>query len=574
MDMAGGYRPDNVTPDMARVSTAAHERRPDEDAPSAGAADGGLRVQLDAPLPDELAVGAGTAVFVLGWCFSPDARIRSLDLVVDGVAEPVLAHGMPRLDVFGAMHPGIDPFAAGPPDSDSADDPLSNSYRSGFWGIARVPRAPDRGVIELELLRAGSRTGVRRSRRLASIPTAAKPDAVAAPDARILVRAAGRDLHGDVRPADGPVRAPAGLDPRRRPIGTGSASSATTARPPSASRRCGTRSKTTRASSSPAHRDASASTATSSARSPWSRPATAYVAMADQDDVWHPDKLEVLLDAIGDAQLVYSDARIVGRERRAHLRDLLGQPSQQPLEPALAAGGQLRSPARRRCSAASCSMTRSRSRRRSSRTTTTTGSRSPRSRSARSRSSSAPLYDYVQHGEAALGHAAANRIAALRRRFGSLRRDPRERGAGVADALLRRRLPPAAVRDRPEDALRRADGARQAPDARPVPADRPLAARARRGCGSRGVARARRPPGDARRRVDALLRLRLAPRARGDGPRPAARAPAAGRAPATEPRPQARPPPARPRPVRARSPRRSRRSSSRCATTPRRGSTS
>ena len=33
--------------------------------------------------------------------------------------------------------------------------------------------------------------------------------------------------------------------------------------------------------------------------------------MADQDDFWHPDKLETLLAAIGDAQLVYSDARIV-----------------------------------------------------------------------------------------------------------------------------------------------------------------------------------------------------------------------------------------------------------------------
>ena len=38
-----------------------------------------------------------------------------------------------------------------------------------------------------------------------------------------------------------------------------------------------------------------------------------------------------------------------------------------------------------------------------------------------------PLYDYVQHGDASLGHAAANRITALRDRLGRLRRDPRER---------------------------------------------------------------------------------------------------------------------------------------------------
>ena len=36
-----------------------------------------------------------------------------------------------------------------------------------------------------------------------------------------------------------------------------------------------------------------------------------YVALADQDDRWDPDKLEVLLREIGDAQLAFSDARIV-----------------------------------------------------------------------------------------------------------------------------------------------------------------------------------------------------------------------------------------------------------------------
>ena len=38
-----------------------------------------------------------------------------------------------------------------------------------------------------------------------------------------------------------------------------------------------------------------------------------------------------------------------------------------------------------------------------------------------------PLYDYVQHGQAALGHAAATRMPRLRSRLGALRRDRRER---------------------------------------------------------------------------------------------------------------------------------------------------
>src|SRR2546423_4675828 len=38
--------------------------------------------------------------------------------------------------------------------------------------------------------------------------------------------------------------------------------------------------------------------------------------MADQDDVWNREKLEVLLREIGDAQLVYSDARVGGPRGR------------------------------------------------------------------------------------------------------------------------------------------------------------------------------------------------------------------------------------------------------------------
>ena len=41
-----------------------------------------------------------------------------------------------------------------------------------------------------------------------------------------------------------------------------------------------------------------------------------YVALADQDDRWYPDKLETLIGGIGDAQLVYSDQRVVDEEGR------------------------------------------------------------------------------------------------------------------------------------------------------------------------------------------------------------------------------------------------------------------
>jgi glycosyltransferase involved in cell wall biosynthesis len=40
-------------------------------------------------------------------------------------------------------------------------------------------------------------------------------------------------------------------------------------------------------------------------------PAADLVALADQDDRWYPEKLAVLAGALGDAQLVYSDMRVV-----------------------------------------------------------------------------------------------------------------------------------------------------------------------------------------------------------------------------------------------------------------------
>ena len=40
-------------------------------------------------------------------------------------------------------------------------------------------------------------------------------------------------------------------------------------------------------------------------------PATEFVALSDQDDVWRPEKLELLLEQIGDAALSYGDMRVV-----------------------------------------------------------------------------------------------------------------------------------------------------------------------------------------------------------------------------------------------------------------------
>ena len=92
-----------------------------------------LHVQLEAELPAEIKVGTGTAVFVCGWCFSPGARIVSLEFVLDGAPQPVDSFGMPRLDPF------------------RVTDSEPHAYRSGFWGLVRIERPPSSHAYLLSL---------------------------------------------------------------------------------------------------------------------------------------------------------------------------------------------------------------------------------------------------------------------------------------------------------------------------------------------------------------------------------------------------------------------------------------
>ena len=152
----------------------------------------------------------------------------------------------------------------------------------------------------------------------------------------------------------------------------------------------------------------------------------AYVALADQDDAWHPDKLATLLAEIGDARLVYSDARVIDRDGRVLAETYWSR--------------------RRNNHSSLLSLLVANS---------VTGAASlfpaalledalpfPPAQFAHFHDHwlalvalslgdiafvERPLYDYVQHGDATLGHAAANRMPAMRERFGALRRDPHER---------------------------------------------------------------------------------------------------------------------------------------------------
>src|SRR5262249_53290674 len=82
----------------------------------------GLRWQVDTPLPKEIAIGKGTAVFLMGSCYHPTRKIRSLVLHVDGEDQELKAWRMGRSDLLNAHRKSI--------------DPLGHSYASGFWGFA------------------------------------------------------------------------------------------------------------------------------------------------------------------------------------------------------------------------------------------------------------------------------------------------------------------------------------------------------------------------------------------------------------------------------------------------------
>ena len=224
---------------------------------------------------------------------SRDAPVRSLELVLNGEAFPVSAAGMPRGDVQDAL----------------SQDAPPDGRMSGFWGI--LPIAPADPGSELELaLRAELEDGQAAVTELAHI-------AVEAPVA---------PLELDARePSAGPFVAVC--------MATHEPSPELFRRQVESLRAQSHRNWVCVVSddcSSPERFAAIENELSDDSRFVISRsperigfyrnferamslaPASAaYVALADQDDRWDSDKLEVLLREIGDAQLVFSDARIV-----------------------------------------------------------------------------------------------------------------------------------------------------------------------------------------------------------------------------------------------------------------------
>jgi glycosyltransferase involved in cell wall biosynthesis len=236
--------------------------------------------------------------------------------VCDGEAQPMSAHGMPRLDYFRSVHPGLDPYALGgcQRDPHSADDPELRSYRSGFWGFVRIahPGATGRRSLQLQAELDDGRTAAAELGEITLVPA---PDPVAAtwpepagpPRVAICLAAYNPPPALFERQLES-IRAqthrnwiclisddcsdPEGSRTIERVVGGDSRFVVSRSR-----RRSGFYKNFERALAlAPADAE--------------------FVAMADQDDRWDPDKLATLLGEIGDSPLVYSDARIVDRNGR------------------------------------------------------------------------------------------------------------------------------------------------------------------------------------------------------------------------------------------------------------------
>jgi glycosyltransferase involved in cell wall biosynthesis len=260
-----------------------------------------LVVNIEWPLPTRLPVGTATAALLSGSCFHRTRHVQTLEIVVDGASHRPAAFGMPRPDVARA-----------------AREAGQLSYRSGFWGVLPI-EARSAGEMEARLLA-----------RLA--------------DGRELTRTIGRIEIAERMP-------PAALGAHPDHSGGGLiAICMATFEPDIALFR--TQVNSLRAQSdkrwvclisddcSSAERfDEMLKVLDGDPRFAVSRsderlgfygnferalrlvPREAeLVALCDQDDRWHPEKLEVLRGALGNAVLAYSDLRLVDAEGHV-LRD-------------------------------------------------------------------------------------------------------------------------------------------------------------------------------------------------------------------------------------------------------------
>jgi glycosyltransferase involved in cell wall biosynthesis len=281
-----------------------------------------LVVNLEQARPATLTVGSAVVVFCVGSCHHRREPVEDLEIVIDGCCHRAAAFGMPRPDLLRSRHPGS-ALGSQQPRAGGGCRPGREDWRgylSGFWATIPVAARDQPGSIELQV-----------AVRLAG-------------GARIVAHLGWIDL---VEPEPPPVRG------TRNPVADRLiAICMATFEPDMKLFRAQLDSLRAQSDdrwvcmisddrSSPARFQEIVREVGDDRRFVLSRsdsrlgfyrnferalrmvPAEAeLVALCDQDDRWYPEKLEVLRSALGDAQLVYSDLRLVDAEGRV-LRDTL-----------------------------------------------------------------------------------------------------------------------------------------------------------------------------------------------------------------------------------------------------------
>jgi glycosyltransferase involved in cell wall biosynthesis len=256
-----------------------------------------LVAELESSLPASLPAGTATAVFCCGTCFHRHQDVAAIAILVDGTRHRPVAMGMPRPDLF-------------------ASEP--RAFRSGFWCTVPIePREPG-GTVHIELA-AGLADGIEHVvplRRIDIVERRPAPSLGRPADADLiaicmatyepdlaLFRAQVESLRAQTDRRWLCMISDDHSTPERfaalQEVVAGDERFVVSR----SGRRVGFYRNFERALQM-APREAE------------------LIALCDQDDRWHPDKLEVLRGALGAAQLVYCDQRIVdadGRVRRETL---------------------------------------------------------------------------------------------------------------------------------------------------------------------------------------------------------------------------------------------------------------
>ncbi len=258
-------------------------------------------------------------------------RTRELAVRIGGSRQPVEHFGLPRDDVYEALAPN--------------DPARPHAYRSGFVALVDLaPRScPTRADLELVLsLAGGAETlipvgsiDIEPAARLAPVtprrpvfpgrsgPRVAICMATYEPPADLLRRqldSIREQTHGELD-----------LPDQRRRLLRGGLRASCSPRPDGDERFVVSRSPERLGFYRNFERALSMAPETAD-----------YVAFCDQDDRWYADKLERLIDGIGNAQLVYSDARIVSPADELVRPSYWTERRNNHTNFALAAAGQLR----------------------------------------------------------------------------------------------------------------------------------------------------------------------------------------------------------------------------------------